>query len=83
MTKEVIAILRSKVKLEILNNLSEKPMTLIMLAKLLKRPSVSMAVIELNEEEFVKCQNPDADKWRIYEFTSKGKILLKEAKRFL
>lgn len=84
MKDDVIFLLRSKLRVEILRNL-KGTLTPVMLAKLLNRPrpSVSRSLRELDEKKLVKCLNPHADRWRMYELTKKGKSVLKEAGKFM
>ncbi len=81
---EVISILRSKLKREILRILLKENMTPLMIAKILKRPraSVSRVIIEMSKIGFVNCINDDADRWRKYEITKKGKEIIDKIKRF-
>lgn len=80
-----ISLLRSKLKVEILQKLHDENLTPIMLAKVLKKPraSVSRAILELAELKYVKCINNEKDRWRFYQITSKGKDALKQVKKYL
>lgn len=79
---QVIGLLRSKLKIEILNTLSSKSLTPLMISKILKRPrpSISRAILDLNKLGYVKCLNPEKDRWRKYKITKKGKEILKKIK---
>ena len=80
-----LELLRSKLKVEILNRLQEEELTPLMLSKLIKKPraSVSRAIIELGKSSLVKCINNDDDRWRFYQITLKGKEQLKKIRKFL
>lgn len=82
---ELLLLLRSKLKVQILAKLNEESLTPVMLAKILKKPraSVSRTIVELNKKRLVKCINPDKDRWRFYKITNVGKKCLKSIKRFL
>jgi predicted transcriptional regulator len=81
---EIINLLKSKLKIQILKTLSEA-LTPIMISKLIKRPrsSISRSILELKQQNLVKCLNPKSDKWRKYEVTLKGKTILKKAEKFI
>lgn len=81
-----MVIVKSKLKASMLKELDNKPLSPVLLSKVLKRPrpSVSRALIELQDEGFVKLANPDDEgKWRFYEITAKGKKAFKDAQRYL
>ncbi len=82
--KEIISLLRSKLKKEILKKLNEKELTPVMVAKILKkpRPSISRTMTEMSEEKFIECINPKADRWRFYTITKKGKNALKKIEEY-
>jgi len=82
--EKVINLLKSKLKIKILTLLKEERLTPTLISKLLKKPraSISRVVLELKELKYVRCVNPKADRWRIYEITKQGKEMLKKVKRF-
>ena len=82
--EKLINLLRSKLKIKILTLLSGENLTPTLIAKILKKPraSISRTILELKELKYVRCINPKADRWRIYEITKRGNEILKKAKRF-
>lgn len=83
--EELLILIRSKLKRQILALLKDKPYSPILISKLLKKhlSSISRSIMELEQEDFVKCKNPNSDRWRFYEITEKGATTLKEAQRYL
>lgn len=84
MQDDVMFLLRSKLRIQILEALKKEELTPVMLAKLLDkpRPSISRIVKDLESRNLAKCLNPDDDRWREYVITSKGKNVLTATKRF-
>ena len=82
--KDVIPLLRSKLKIAILVALTKESLTPLMLSKIIKhpRPSISRVILELEKDGLVKCLNPKADRWREYIIITKGKAALVALKRF-
>lgn len=82
---EIMPLLRSKLKVQILLKLNEENLIPVMIAKLLKKPraSVSRVILEMEKLNLIKCVNPEKDRWRFYKITPKGKTLLQSVKRFL
>ncbi len=69
---------RSKLRLEVLKYLNEKPQIAIFLAhKLSKhREVISRIFLDLQEKGLAKCKNPEDPNFRYYKITKKGKEVL-------
>jgi DNA-binding transcriptional ArsR family regulator len=84
MEKELM-LLRSKLRIQILQKLEYEELTPIMLSKLLKKPraSISRTIIELSKVGYVICITPKKDRWRVYRITTEGKNALRAIDRFI
>ena len=73
---------RSKLRITILDKVSQKPQIATFLAKELKkhREVVSRIFSDLQKKELVTCKNPKDPHFRYYAITPKGKKVLKEFK---
>lgn len=73
---------RSKLRIIILNKLSEKPQIATFLAKDMKkhREVISRIFSDLQKKNLAECKNPKDPHFRYYAITSKGKRVLKEVK---
>lgn len=78
--REAIFVIKGGMRKLILDALRNKPKTVKRLSKELDKhlTSVSRTIIELEDNEFVKCLNPDDDRFRFYQITKKGKQTLKK-----
>jgi DNA-binding MarR family transcriptional regulator len=78
--EELLPLLKSKLKVQILETLKTGNLSPVLLAKKLNRPrpSISRSIIELEQLGFVECTNPEKDRWRIYKITEKGIEVLKK-----
>lgn len=76
----LIFFARSKIRLEVLKELSNKPQIASFLAHRLKkhREVISRIFLDLQEKGFAKCENPESPNFRYYKITKKGKEVLKE-----
>lgn len=81
---EILILLRSKLKVNILTRLSEEDLSPVMLSKLLHKPraSISRTMTELANLKFVICTNPKKDRWRFYKITKEGKAALESIKKY-
>ena len=72
--KDVAYIIKGKVRKKVLLSLKEKPKTATMISKDLNvhRSSISRSLLDLKNEGYARCENPDDDKYRFYKITSKG-----------
>ena len=75
--KEYIFLKKGKLRKNVLEILRE-PKTATELAKELNkhRSSISRILLTLEKEGLVECINPEDDKFRHYQLTKKGKILI-------
>lgn len=73
---------RSKLRLEVLKHLDEKPQIASFLAHKLNkhREVVSRIFLDLQEKGLAKCKNPEAPSFRFYQITNKRKKLLSSLK---
>ena len=71
---------RSKLRLEILKALGEKPQIASFLGHKLKRHRevISRIFLDLQKIGLAICKNPESPNFRYYKITKKGKIVLKE-----
>lgn len=71
---------RSKLRLEVLKFLNEKPQIASFLAQKIKkhREVISRIFLDLQEKELAKCTNPESPHFRYYKITIKGKKVLEE-----
>lgn len=71
---------RSKLRLQVLTELSKKQQIASFLSKDLKkhREVISRIFLNLQEKGLAKCKNPEEPNFRYYEITGKGKQILKE-----
>lgn len=78
--KNAIFIIKGKLRKAILFSLQDKPKTGKRISKELERhlASVSRILLELEKRRFVKCINPDDDRYRYYKLTAKGKRTLRK-----
>jgi len=76
----LIFFARSKLRLEVLKKLNEKPRIASFLAHSMKkhRESISRVFLDLQEKGLAKCTNPKAPHFRYYAITKKGKKILEE-----
>lgn len=74
----LIFFARSKLRLEVLKALGEKPQIASFLAHKMKkhREVVSRIFLDLQKRGLVKCKNPQVPSFRYYQITKKGKNLL-------
>lgn len=75
-----IFVSRSKVRIEVLNELSIGPNIATFLEKKINKnlSVISRALLELNEKKLVECLNPKDDRFRKYQITELGKKVLNE-----
>lgn len=75
---------RSKLRLQILQELNEKSQIASFLAKKLNkhREAISRIFLDLQEEKLAICTNPKAPSFRYYEITKKGKDVLKKINEY-
>ncbi len=71
---------RSKLRLEILQALGEKPQIASFLAHKVQkhREVISRIFLDLQKEKLAKCKNPQSPSFRYYVITTKGKKVLEE-----
>ena len=71
---------RSRLRLEVLKALEEKPQIASFLAHKLQkhREVISRIFLDLQKQKLAKCKNPQAPNFRYYMITIKGKKVLKE-----
>ncbi len=71
---------RSKLRLEVLKKLAEKPQIASFLAKDMKkhREVISRIFLDLKEEGLSKCINPQDPHFRKYKITKEGEEILRE-----
>ncbi len=76
----LIFFARSKLRLEVLKSLNEKPQIASFLAQQMNkhREVISRIFLDLTEKELAKCKNPRSPNFRYYKITDKGKKVLKE-----
>jgi len=76
----LIFFARSKLRLEVLKALGEKPQIASFLAHKMQkhREVISRIFLDLREQGLAKCKNPQSPSFRYYKITKKGKIVLKE-----
>ena len=75
-----IFLARSKLRLEVLKALNEKPQIASFLAHKLKkhREVISRIFLDLQKQGLAKCKNPQSPSFRYYKITKKGKEILNE-----
>jgi len=75
-----IFLARSKLRLEVLKKLNEKPQIASFLAHEMNkhREVVSRIFLDLQEMSLAECDNPKAPSFRHYKITRKGRKTLKE-----
>lgn len=75
----LIFFARSKLRLKVLKELSEKPQIASFLAHKLgkHREVISRVFFGLQEMGLAKCKNPEAPSFRYYQITKKGREVLK------
>jgi len=75
----LIFFARSKLRLEVLKALGEKPQIASFLARKMKkhREVISRIFLDLQKQYLVKCKNPQVPSFRYYQITKRGKNLLK------
>ena len=80
----LIFFARSKLRLEVLNKLNEKPQIASFLAHKLNkhREVISRVFLDLTEQGFAECKNPESPHFRYYKITKKGKEALKLLEEF-
>ncbi len=73
-------IFSSKIRRKILELLSSKPKTPMMLESLTKYhiSHISRSLLELRKLELIFCKNPNLFKGKFYDITEKGKYILKK-----
>ncbi len=80
MTSDEILIFfaRSKLRLEVLKHLKDKPQIASFLAQRMKkhREVISRIFLDLQGEGLAKCSNPQSPSFRYYKITEKGKEVL-------
>jgi len=71
---------RSKIRLEVLKALGEKPKIASFLAHKMEkhREVISRIFLNLQEHGLAKCENPQSPSFRYYKITKKGKIVLEK-----
>ena len=71
---------RSKLRLEVLKALGEKPQIASFLAHNMDkhREVISRIFLDLQEQGLAKCKNPQAPSFRYYNITKNGKEVLEE-----
>ena len=71
---------RSKLRLEVLKSLDEKPQIASFLANKLNkhREVISRIFLDLQQQGLSICKNPQSPSFRYYKITKKGKRILKE-----
>lgn len=76
---------RSRLRLDVLKALREKPQIASFLAHRMKkhREVISRIFLDLQEQGLAKCRNPEAPSFRYYKITKKGKIILEELEEIL
>lgn len=77
-----IFLARSKLRLVVLKELSEKEQIASFLAKRLgkHRETISRVFSDLQAKNLAKCKNPAEPNFRFYQITKKGKDVLEELK---
>lgn len=77
-----IFLARSKIRLEVLKKLAEKPQIASFLAHDLKkhREVISRIFLDLQSIGLTKCKNPEAPHFRYYMITRKGRNVLREVR---
>lgn len=70
---------RSKLRLEVLKSLGEKPQIASFLAHKVQkhREVISRIFLDLQNQKLAKCKNPQSPSFRYYVITKKGKNVLK------
>lgn len=70
---------RSKLRLEVLKYLNEKPQIASFLAQKMRkhREVISRIFLDLQEQGFAVCKNPQSPSFRYYKITRKGREVLK------
>jgi len=78
-----IFFIRSKLRLEVLKELAQKPQIASFLSEKMKkhRESISRVFIDLQKEGLAKCEKPELPNFRFYKITLKGKEVLKEKEK--
>ena len=78
--KTRIFLARSKLRIEVLRKLAEKPQIASFLAKELDmyRETVSRIFLDLQKMDLAKCKNPDEPNFRYYQITELGKKIKEE-----
>lgn len=74
----VIFLARSKLRLDVLNSLNQKPQIASFLANKMKkhREVISRIFLDLQEKGLAQCKNPTSPHFRYYKITKKGKDVL-------
>ena len=69
---------RSKLRLQVLKYLNEKPQIASFLAQKMEkhREVISRIFLDLQEQGLAICKNPQSPSFRYYKITKKGKIIL-------
>lgn len=77
----LIFLARSKLRLEVLKELENKPQIASFLAHRLKkhREVISRIFLDLQKQGLTECKNPESPHFRYYKITKKGKIVLKKS----
>ena len=70
---------RSKLRLETLKKLAEKPRIASFLAQDMgkHREVISRVFLDLREQSLAECKNPQSPHFRYYKITKKGRAILK------
>lgn len=78
----LIFFARSKLRLEVLKHLKEKPQIASFLAQRMgkHREVISRIFLDLQEVGLAKCSNPQSPSFRYYKITGKGRNILGEMK---
>ncbi|MBI2575857.1 helix-turn-helix transcriptional regulator [Candidatus Woesearchaeota archaeon] len=76
--RDVIFVIKGKLRKSILTFLRDKPKTGKRLSKELGKhlTSVSRTLLELEKKRYISCINPDDDRHRYYKITNKGESSL-------
>lgn len=76
----LIFFARSKLRLEVLKNLGDKPQIASFLAQKMKkhREVISRIFLDLQNKGLTICSNPESPHFRYYNITRKGRKVLKE-----
>ncbi|MFX0178385.1 MAG: hypothetical protein ACFE85_19395 [Candidatus Hodarchaeota archaeon] len=79
----LIFFARSKLRVEVLKKLNEKPQIASFLAQALMkhREVISRVFLDLHEKGLAECKNPESPHFRYYKITKKGQNVLKEIVR--